>query len=126
MESSRRDLFNDMAQHTSTLKNNQNTYYFRFRFTPKTGIASPKTGVLFLLSYFSAQGYPTFPLFSKSSTAFGRIPLSLRQAWRRTVEPKQKLRPFVFSARALYLEPFANSECTRPLCEKPGNFSMSS
>jgi len=27
MESFRRDLFNDMAEHWSILKNNQNTYY---------------------------------------------------------------------------------------------------
>jgi len=49
MESFRRDHFNDVAEHRSILKNNQNTYYPRFSFTPKTVIASPKTGVLFLL-----------------------------------------------------------------------------
>jgi len=47
MESSRRDLLNDVAEHRSSLKNDQNTYYPRFSFTPKTGIAFPKTGVLF-------------------------------------------------------------------------------
>jgi len=46
MESSRRDLFNDVADHESILKNNQNTYYPRFSFTPKTGM-TPKTIVLF-------------------------------------------------------------------------------
>ena len=46
--SSRRDLLNDMAEHRFILKNSQNTYYPRFS-TPKTGIAFPKTGVLFLL-----------------------------------------------------------------------------
>jgi len=50
MESSRRDLSNDMAEHGPILKNSQNTYYRRLRFTPKAGhIAFPKTGVLFLL-----------------------------------------------------------------------------
>jgi len=49
MESSRRDLLNDTAEHMPILKNNQNTDHRRFGFTPKTGIASPKTGVLFLL-----------------------------------------------------------------------------
>jgi len=49
MESSRRDLLNDMAEHRSILKINENTHYPRFCFTPKTGIAFPKTGVLFLL-----------------------------------------------------------------------------
>jgi len=44
-ESSRRYLFNDMAEHGSILKNNQNTYA-RFSFTPNTGIALPKTGIL--------------------------------------------------------------------------------
>ena len=47
MESSRRDLFNDMTEHGYTVKNNQNTYHPSFSFTPKTGIAHPKTGVLF-------------------------------------------------------------------------------
>ena len=37
MESSRRDLLNDMAEHRSILKNNQNTYYPGFSFTPETG-----------------------------------------------------------------------------------------
>jgi len=31
------------------LKNNQNTHYPRFSFISKTGIAFPKTGVLFLV-----------------------------------------------------------------------------
>jgi len=44
MESSRRDLLNDMAEHRPTLKNNQNTYHPpRFGFTSKTGIAFPET-----------------------------------------------------------------------------------
>jgi len=38
MESSRRDLSNDVAEHGPILKNNQNTYHSRFGFTPKTGI----------------------------------------------------------------------------------------
>ena len=49
MGSSRRDLLNDVAEHRSILKNNENTHYLRFSFTPKTGIAFPKTGVLFSL-----------------------------------------------------------------------------
>jgi len=49
MESSRQDLLNDVAEHRSILKNNQNTYYPRFSFTPNIGIAFPKTGFLFLL-----------------------------------------------------------------------------
>jgi len=43
---------NDMADHRPTLKNNQNTYFLRFGFTPKTGTAFRKTGVLFLLSTY--------------------------------------------------------------------------
>jgi len=46
MESSRRDLLNDMAEHRSILKNNQNTFYPRFCFTPKPGTELPETGVL--------------------------------------------------------------------------------
>jgi len=50
MESSRRDLSNDMAEQRPILKNNLNTFYYhRFTFTPKTGVAFPKTGVLFTL-----------------------------------------------------------------------------
>ena len=36
----------------SILKNNQNTYYPSFSFTPKTGTELPETGVLFLLCNF--------------------------------------------------------------------------
>jgi len=49
MESSRQDLLNDMAEQRSILKTNQNTYYPRFSFTPKTCVSFPKTGVSFLL-----------------------------------------------------------------------------
>ena len=45
MESFRRDLSNDMAEHRRILKKSQNARYPRFIFTPKTGIAFPKTGV---------------------------------------------------------------------------------
>jgi len=51
MGSSRRDLLNDVAEHRPILKNNQNTYYPRFSFTPETGIELSKTGVYFLLCY---------------------------------------------------------------------------
>jgi len=46
MESSRRDLLNDMAENSLTLKNNKNTYHSHFNFISKTGrsIAFPKTG----------------------------------------------------------------------------------
>jgi len=49
MASSRQDLLDDMAEHRATLKNNQNALHPRFVFAPKTGIANPKTEVLFLL-----------------------------------------------------------------------------
>jgi len=45
MESSRRDLLNDMAEHGPILKNNQNTYYPRYSFRPETGMAFPKNGL---------------------------------------------------------------------------------
>ena len=47
MESSRRDLLNDVSEYRSILKNSENTYYLNFGFTPKTDIAFPITGVLF-------------------------------------------------------------------------------
>jgi len=65
VKSSRRDLSNDMAEHRPILKNNQNTYYPRFSFTPKTGIAFPKKGVSFLLWWYSS--YTTVSL-KKNST----------------------------------------------------------
>jgi len=34
-----------MADHGSIFKNNRNTYYPRFSFTPKTYMAIPETGV---------------------------------------------------------------------------------
>ena len=37
-----------MAEHGSILKNDQNTSYPRFIFTPKTGVAFPETGALLL------------------------------------------------------------------------------
>jgi len=49
MESSRRDLLNDVPERSSILINNQNTHYPRFGFTPKTDIELPKTGVSLLL-----------------------------------------------------------------------------
>jgi len=45
MESSRRDLSNDMAEHRPILKTGQNMHYPRLSFTPKTGIELPKTSV---------------------------------------------------------------------------------
>jgi len=49
MESSRRELLNDAAEHRSSLKTDENTYYTRFSFTPKTGIEIPKWDFFFLL-----------------------------------------------------------------------------
>jgi len=52
MDSSLRNVLNDMAEHMPILKNNQNMYHFRFGFTHKIDIAFPKMGVLFwLLKY---------------------------------------------------------------------------
>jgi len=45
MESFRRDLLNDVAEHRSILKNYHELYYPRFNCTPKTDIAFPKTDV---------------------------------------------------------------------------------
>jgi len=49
MESSRRGLLNDVAEYMSILKSNRYTYHPRFKFLPKTGMAFPITGLLFLL-----------------------------------------------------------------------------
>jgi len=44
-ERSRRELSIDVAEHRSILKNDQNTYYPRFNFIPKTHLAFPKIDV---------------------------------------------------------------------------------
>jgi len=54
MESSRRNLLNDVAQHRPIVENNQNTHQPRFGFTPKTGIASSKTGFVFTVMHFAS------------------------------------------------------------------------
>jgi len=46
---SQRELSIDVAELRPVLKNYQYTHYPRFSFTLKTGIAHPKTGVLFSL-----------------------------------------------------------------------------
>jgi len=47
METSRQDLLNDVAEHRSIVKNNQNTLpSFQFHIS-KTGMAFPETGVCF-------------------------------------------------------------------------------
>ena len=55
MKSSRRDLLNDVAEYRSILKNYRSMHHPRFGFTPKTGVAFPKTGFLFLLWSVSAK-----------------------------------------------------------------------
>jgi len=57
MESSRRDILNDGAEHRSILKNNQNACCPPLSFTPKTGIIFSKTGVLFLLCNLKKGNY---------------------------------------------------------------------
>jgi len=54
MESSRREFLNDMAERRPILKNNQITYP-RLGFTPKTGIAFPKTGFCFYCAYLFGE-----------------------------------------------------------------------
>jgi len=44
MESSRRDLLNDMAKHKPILKNYQNTYHPRYAVSPKTRSSIPQHG----------------------------------------------------------------------------------
>jgi len=57
MESSRRDLLNDMTEHRLTLKNNQNKYHPRFGFTPNTGTSSPKRGFVFTKNCHPEKNY---------------------------------------------------------------------
>ena len=59
MESFRRDLLNDMAEHRPILKNNQNTYYPRFSFTPKNR-ELPETGASFLRCHLEKKSWFTF------------------------------------------------------------------
>jgi len=57
MESSRRDLLNDIAEHGPILKNKQTTFHPRFGF--KTGSAFRKTGLRF---YCATLNSPLFCL----------------------------------------------------------------
>jgi len=66
MESSRRDLLNDVAEHRSILENNQNAYYPRFSFTPKIGIA------FFACFVFTVKRLVKF-VFSLSALFFFRV-----------------------------------------------------
>jgi len=68
-ESSRRALLNDVAEHKSTLKNNRNTHYPGFNFTPKTGVELSEMAVLFLLCMTSFSGGP-FKEASKNTVNF--------------------------------------------------------
>jgi len=52
MESSRRGLSNDVAEHRSILKNNKNAYYPRFIFPPITGKHSLKQVFCFYCEVF--------------------------------------------------------------------------
>jgi len=56
METSRWNLSNDMAEHRSILKNNQNTYYPILVLAPKTGLISLKKSVSFLLWTTTGSG----------------------------------------------------------------------
>jgi len=63
MESSRRNLLNDWAEHRSILKNNQNMYHPPVGFTPKTGMADfPKCFFFYWVrrSYFVLFCYVQF------------------------------------------------------------------
>jgi len=64
MESSIRDLLNDMAEHRPVFKNNQNTSHPRFGFTPKTGREFPKT---FFFTVIRKTEYPSGGVFERSS-----------------------------------------------------------
>jgi len=75
MESSRRELLNDVAEHRPILKNNQNTYHTRFGFTPETGTASPKRRFYFYFDESNFQNdrntyYPRFIFLSETGQSF--------------------------------------------------------
>jgi len=57
MESSRRDLLNDMAEHRSISENNQNTRSTPVLVLYPKQVASPKTGVLILLCTLKNKVY---------------------------------------------------------------------
>jgi len=81
MESSRRDLLNDVAEYKPILKNNRTTCRLRFGFTPKTGITFPKTGICVMSLACFAQAVPK--IHSKFESVrvcrFGENSLNLRE-----------------------------------------------
>jgi len=63
MESSRRDLSHDVAEQRPILKNDQNMYHLLFGFTLKTGVAFPKTDILYFCdctSHIEDDGIPAY------------------------------------------------------------------
>jgi len=60
METSRRDLLNDMTEHRPILKKKKNTYNPRFSFPPKTGIEFPKTCFVFTVSIFEIDNLHSY------------------------------------------------------------------
>jgi len=63
MESSRRDLLSDMAEHMTILKNIQNGYLNPNSLTPKTGSISQNADFVFFVNFKCPRSYP-LPLFS--------------------------------------------------------------
>jgi len=57
MESSHKDLLNDMAEHQSILKSTQNTYYARDSFTPLTGKNFLDKCIIFTVLRSEAQSF---------------------------------------------------------------------
>jgi len=49
----------ELYDNTGLSKNNQNTYHPRFGFTPKTGIAFPKTGFVFTMLATAERSDPS-------------------------------------------------------------------
>jgi len=75
MESSRRDLLNDMAEHRPILKNNQNTYHPRFGFTPKTGKEFLKTGFCFYCEAEQSNNYAGNLTYGKRNLRYPNVKL---------------------------------------------------
>jgi len=93
------------------LKNYQNTHCPRFSFTPKTGIAFPKTGVLFLLPNltFDCGGYDYWRLWMLAGTAFTvlKFVCGCRQAPNPRLE--NQLDNFALNGEASFYSFFLNS-----------------
>ena len=107
MESSRRDLLNDTAEHMPILKNSRNPYHSVLVSHPKTDTAFPKTEVLFLMC---SKDHPAVhvPQYRQAVLPDSATPSNLNASNFLTVKDNMMLNPIfgMLSSRAIQNIPY--------------------